>query len=98
MPVDFDELVARRGVVLASRDQNAGQLGVLIICNSSLVIAMSCSTVILTDGTRLAYNLFGSQHLGRAEPIVLVGGMSSISGDWERLSTALARNRPGRLV
>jgi len=55
---------------------------------------MSYSTVSLPQGAKLAYNVLGSEHVGRAQPIVLVGGMSSLRGDWERLSTALATSRP----
>ena len=55
---------------------------------------MSCAVVVLPDGAKMAYNVLGSEH-SYAEPIVLIGGMSSIMGDWERLSTALAKNRPG---
>jgi len=58
---------------------------------------MSCSTLTLPDGAKLAYNVFGSEHVSHAKPIVLVGGVSSLKGDWERLSTALAKNRPGML-
>jgi hypothetical protein len=58
---------------------------------------MSYSTVSLPQGAKLAYNVLGSEHVGRAQPIVLVGGMSSLRGDWERLSTALATSRPGML-
>jgi hypothetical protein len=58
---------------------------------------MSYSTVTLPDGAKLAYNVLGSQHTGLAKPMVLIGGMSSIRGDWERLSTALAKNRPSTL-
>jgi len=36
----------------------------------------------------------GIRHIGRNEPIVLVGGMSALRGDWERLATSLAQIRP----
>ncbi|KAJ7080342.1 Alpha/Beta hydrolase protein [Mycena belliarum] len=50
--------------------------------------------VILTDGAQISFNVLGSEHLGRASPIVLIGGVSSLRGDWERLATSLARVRP----
>lgn len=56
---------------------------------------MTDSIVTLPDGAKLAYNVLGAENLDHAEPIVLVGGMSSTRGDWERLSTALSSKRPG---
>ncbi|KAJ7172018.1 Alpha/Beta hydrolase protein [Mycena filopes] len=50
--------------------------------------------VILPDGAQLAFTVLGVEHLGRKTPIVLIGGVSSLRGDWERLSTALAQERP----
>jgi hypothetical protein len=58
---------------------------------------MSFNTLSLPDGAKLAYNVLGSAHIGCAEPIVLVNGASSIRGDWERLSMALAKDRPGMI-
>lgn len=58
---------------------------------------MSYCTVSLPDGAQLAYNVHGSDHIGHTKPIVLICGMSAIRGDWERLSTALAKHRPGML-
>ncbi|EGN95849.1 hypothetical protein SERLA73DRAFT_187076 [Serpula lacrymans var. lacrymans S7.3] len=52
------------------------------------------SKVTLPDGIELAYEILGSDHLGLAIPIVLVGGMTSCRVDWERLSSRLAHNRP----
>ncbi|KAJ7154300.1 Alpha/Beta hydrolase protein, partial [Mycena filopes] len=43
---------------------------------------------------KLAFTVLGVEHLGRKTPIVLIGGVSSLRGDWERLSTALAQERP----
>jgi hypothetical protein len=43
---------------------------------------MSYSMVALPDGVKLAYNVLGSEHTGHAEPVVLIGGISSIRGDW----------------
>lgn len=53
-------------------------------------------TLCLKDGARLAYEILGVEHLGNAQPIVLIGGMSSLRGDWERLSCSLATVRPGK--
>ncbi|KAJ6531199.1 Alpha/Beta hydrolase protein [Mycena capillaripes] len=50
--------------------------------------------VILPDGAELDFEVLGAEHLGRTAPIVLIGGVSSLRGDWERLSTSLARVRP----
>ncbi|KII89084.1 hypothetical protein PLICRDRAFT_40727 [Plicaturopsis crispa FD-325 SS-3] len=52
------------------------------------------STVSLPDGAKLAYEVLGSQHIGRAVPLVLVCGMTSRRNDWDRLSSALSRQRP----
>lgn len=43
---------------------------------------------------KLAYQILGAQHLGSRQPIVLVGGISSTRGDFERLSDELAKSRP----
>lgn len=53
------------------------------------------SYALLEDGTKLAYEILGTQHLGSRQPIVLVGGISSTRGDFERLSNELAKYRPG---
>lgn len=53
------------------------------------------SFVLLEDGAKLAYQILGAQHLGSRQPIVLVGGISSTRGDFERLSYELAISRPG---
>ncbi|KDQ33000.1 hypothetical protein PLEOSDRAFT_1032204 [Pleurotus ostreatus PC15] len=55
------------------------------------------SFVLLEDGAKLAYQILGAQHLGSSsrQPIVLVGGISSTRGDFERLSDELAKSRPG---
>ncbi|KAF9014034.1 Alpha/Beta hydrolase protein [Cyathus striatus] len=52
------------------------------------------STVVLPGGAKLAYEILGSLHLGQAEPIVLICGMSSIRSDYERLSYTLMKTRP----
>ncbi|KAG7092932.1 hypothetical protein E1B28_009237 [Marasmius oreades] len=51
-------------------------------------------TVTAPDGASLAYEILGSQWIGRALPIVLIGGMTSLRGDWERLANPLAAHRP----
>lgn len=43
----------------------------------------------------MAYEVLGSQHVGKRQPLVLIGGMSSRRGDWERLAVSLADVRPG---
>ncbi|KAJ7461572.1 Alpha/Beta hydrolase protein [Mycena latifolia] len=50
--------------------------------------------VILPDGAQIGFNVLGPEHLARVAPIVLIGGVSSLRGDWERLANSLARVRP----
>jgi len=57
-------------------------------------MASGFSSLILPDGGKLAYEIYGSLHLGRSVPIVLICGMSALRADWERLSYVLARTRP----
>lgn len=52
-------------------------------------------TLDLPDGARLAYEVLGSEHLQSRRPLVLIGGASNLRGDWDRLSVALSRARPG---
>lgn len=56
------------------------------------------ASIVLEDGAQLAYEVLGSHHIGSEQPIVLIGGMSSLRGDWERLATSLAVKRPGRFI
>jgi hypothetical protein len=49
----------------------------------------------LPDGAQICYEILGSEHLTQTEPIVLITGMSSVRGDWDRLSRSLAAARPG---
>lgn len=49
----------------------------------------------LPDGAKLAYDIMGSYHLGRSEPIVLICGMTSVWVDYERLTQSLVVTRPG---
>ncbi|KAF7295577.1 Hydrolase-4 domain-containing protein [Mycena indigotica] len=57
--------------------------------------AMPTQRLLLPDGAKLAYDILGAEKLNHASPIVLVGGVSSRRIDWNRLSTALGRVRPG---
>lgn len=61
-------------------------------------MASGYSTVTLPDGAKLAYEVHGSFHLGERVPIVLICGMSTLRGDWERLSRSLAKTRPGIFI
>lgn len=56
------------------------------------------STIVLPDGAKIAYEILGSAHVGVQQPIVLIGGMSSRRGDWERLATSLATKWPGASI
>lgn len=58
-------------------------------------MATGHTTLVLPDGAKLAYEILGSYYLDQSEPIVLVCGMSSIRGDWEKLSLGLSKSRPG---
>ncbi|KAF8077746.1 Alpha/Beta hydrolase protein [Lyophyllum atratum] len=57
-------------------------------------MASGYKTVKLPDGAMLAYELYGSFHLGVKTPIVLICGMSALRHDYERLSRGLAQTRP----
>ena len=56
------------------------------------------STLVLRDGAKLAYCVYGKQH--SKTPLVLVrarlqvNGMSSTMQDWGKLPEAIARTRP----
>ncbi|KAG5634229.1 hypothetical protein H0H81_002794 [Sphagnurus paluster] len=58
-------------------------------------MAPAFSTINLPDGTMLAYEVHGSLHLGLRVPIILICGMGSLRGDFERLTHCLAQTRPG---
>jgi hypothetical protein len=47
----------------------------------------------------MTYDILGTRYLNTNQiPIVLVGGMSSLRGDWERLANALSEIRPGKFL
>lgn len=52
----------------------------------------------LPDGAKLGYEIFGAEHLSKFGklPLILIGGMSNIRIDWERLITPLSQARTGR--
>ena len=54
--------------------------------------------LVLPDGAQIAYEVWGAQHIAQALPIVLVGGISTIRGDWDRLAHCLAATRPGIIL
>jgi hypothetical protein len=54
------------------------------------------STGVLGDGAELAYEILGSQHLGKVTPVVMVCGMTAIRGDNDRVTKALAKTYPGK--
>ena len=56
---------------------------------------MGHSKLTLKDGTELAYDILGSEHLGHALPLVMIGGMRSVRTDSLELAAILARRRPG---
>lgn len=57
-------------------------------------MASDHSTIRLPDGATLAYELYGSFHLGVKTPVVLICGMSALRHDFDRLSRGLAQTRP----
>ncbi|KAF8163516.1 Alpha/Beta hydrolase protein [Crassisporium funariophilum] len=58
------------------------------------LMASGYSTLVLPDGAKLAYEVQGSYHLGRSEPIVLICGMTSARIDFERLTQCLVKTHP----
>lgn len=49
----------------------------------------------LPDGTKLAYEVLGSDHKGASVPFVYVGGMTTCRGDSEKVSSLVAKHRQG---
>ncbi|GJJ10893.1 hypothetical protein Clacol_005121 [Clathrus columnatus] len=49
----------------------------------------------LPDGAKLAYDVFGEEHLNKREtlPIILIGGVSSTKVDWDRLIPHVSKKR-----
>lgn len=57
------------------------------------------ATLTHADGAVMTYDVLGVRHFAANQiPIVLIGGMSSLRGDWERLANALAEIRPGKYI
>ncbi|KAJ3573435.1 hypothetical protein NP233_g2435 [Leucocoprinus birnbaumii] len=52
------------------------------------------NTVVLPDGAKLAYEILGSQYLGKMTPFVVVCGMTALRGDDQRVNKAVAQSRP----
>ncbi|TFK42368.1 Alpha/Beta hydrolase protein [Crucibulum laeve] len=52
------------------------------------------SVFVHEDGARTGYEILGSAHLNHEDPIILIGGISSLRGDWDRLAKSLAQERP----
>ncbi|KAJ4475724.1 hypothetical protein J3R30DRAFT_3706325 [Lentinula aciculospora] len=61
---------------------------------STTMYVRSPTFLTLPDGARIAYELLGSELIGRSEPLVLIGGVSSTREDWQRLSQPLSSRRP----
>lgn len=61
-------------------------------------------SLLLLDGARIAYEIFGLHHLSRSSchpspvPIVLVGGVSNVRRDFDLFADELARTRPGTQI
>ncbi|KAJ3573438.1 hypothetical protein NP233_g2436 [Leucocoprinus birnbaumii] len=57
------------------------------------------ATIQHADGAIMTYDVLGVRHFAAGRvPIVLIGGMTSLRGDWERLANALAEVRPVLLL
>ncbi|KAL0577094.1 hypothetical protein V5O48_004886 [Marasmius crinis-equi] len=57
-------------------------------------MATPYSVLTIGHGVNIAYEVRGTRYLDQAVPIVLVGGMTAVRQDWERLSNSLSRSRP----
>lgn len=60
-----------------------------------IAVAAGISTVVVPDGAKLAYEILGSQHLGKTTPVVMICGMTALRGDDERVNKSLAKSHPG---
>lgn len=56
----------------------------------------------LSDGAKLAYDIYEEEHLNNKEtktrPLVLFGGVASTKDDWARLLPHLSKTRTGIFV
>ncbi|KAF9261426.1 alpha/beta-hydrolase [Marasmius fiardii PR-910] len=57
-------------------------------------MATAHSLLTIKPGVNIAYEICGSRHLGVHVPLVLVGGMTAVRQDWERLVDSLSVGRP----
>ncbi|KAK1234379.1 hypothetical protein PQX77_002417 [Marasmius sp. AFHP31] len=57
-------------------------------------MAKSPSVLTIRPGVNIAYEVKGDAYLGRAIPIVLVGGMTALRTDLEKLTGSLSMSRP----
>jgi hypothetical protein len=53
------------------------------------------STLILPDGAKIAFEILGSQHLGKTTPIVMICGMTALRSDSKGVNMTLAKSHPG---
>ncbi|KAF9014035.1 Alpha/Beta hydrolase protein [Cyathus striatus] len=63
------------------------------ITNANMIGISQPRHFVQGDGAKTAYEILGEEYMAQRTPIVLVGGMSSVRGDWERLAKVLAINR-----
>jgi len=52
----------------------------------------------LPDGAKLAYNILGSQYLGKTTPVVMICGMTALKSDNKKVSEAVAQSHPGNYI
>ena len=63
-----------------------------------LVSQTRSAIVELPDGAKLAYDILGSQHLGKTTPVVMICGMTALKSDNERVNEAVAQSHPGNYI
>jgi len=49
----------------------------------------------LPDGAKLAYDILGSQHLGKTTPVIMICGMTALKSDNKKVNEAVAQSHPG---
>ncbi|KIY73596.1 alpha/beta-hydrolase [Cylindrobasidium torrendii FP15055 ss-10] len=54
----------------------------------------SPSKLTLEDGAIISYEILGGPEVANEIPLVLVGGMAIVRGDWDRIAPALSQYRP----
>lgn len=66
--------------------------------SARLVPVPGPAVVELPDGAKLAYDILGSQHLGKTTPVVMICGMTALKSDNKKVSEAVAQSHPGNYI